>query len=433
MAYSRVHRIFAARTSAQGEAVFGETRLIDPEKPVDLAPVRRVAVFAEAFLPKVDGVSRTAYLVVRYLQMTGRKILIFAPDTAVPNVGESEVVNLPSVSVPGAEETRAALPVWTVAKRLSEFQPDLILLFSPALMSVSGMAMGRHLNVPVIACYQTDLPGYTEHYGYQLFSHPLRRWLRYIHNGCHLTLVPTRKVRDELFAWGYKRLRLWGRGVNIELFNPLKRSLKMRERLFNGRNPDALLCIYVGRLANEKCVHLLREMAGLPGVALTIIGDGALREDLERLFVGTGTVFTGYLVGEELAEAFASADAFFFPGAQETFGQVVQEAMASGLPSVVTRRGGVSGLVEDGITGIICEHEAAAFAAAAACLRDNPMQRRQMALAARQRAEQRPWSAIMAQLESYMREALCMNERFKHLFGRTTYHQPLEFAARLFI
>lgn len=375
-------------------------------------------------MPKIDGVTRTAYLSVRYLQETGREVMIFAPDTAVPSVGTSRVIPLPSVSMPGAEETRVALPNWIIAREMELFQPDMVLMFSPAIMSMNGVTMGRYLNIPVIGCYQTDLPGYTEHYGVPVLSRPVRSWLRYLHNGCHLTLVPTPKIQNELRAWGYKRLRVWGRGVDIETFSPVHRTHAMREKLLNGRDPDSLLCLYVGRLANEKCVHLLRELAGKPGIALTIIGDGQLREELETLFAGTGTYFTGYLVGKDLAEAFASADAFFFPGAQETFGQVVQEAMASGLPAVVTNRGGVSGLVEEGVTGFVVDHTAEAFAEAAVKLRDNPALRQQMAWTARELAEQRPWSAIMRQLEGHIREAWTMNERYKQLFGKTTYTMP---------
>ncbi len=389
-----------------------------------MTAVKRVAVLTEAFLPKIDGVSRTAYLSIRYLQETGREVLIFAPDTAVPTVGQSRVIPLPSVSMPGAEETRVALPNWIIAREMEAFQPDLVLMFSPAIMSMHGMTMGRYLNIPVIGCYQTDLPGYAEHYGVGVLSRPVRSWLRYLHNGCHLTLVPTPKIQHELSDWGYKRLRLWGRGVDIETFSPVQRTAAMREKLLNGRDPNSLLCVYVGRLANEKCVHLLRQVAETPGVALTIIGDGQLREELEALFAGTSTYFTGYMVGSALAEAFASADAFFFPGAQETFGQVVQEAMASGLPSVVTNRGGVSGLVEEGVTGFVVDHSEAAFAEAVIKLRDNPILRQQMADTARALAEQRPWSAIMRQLEGHMREAWTMNERYKRLFGKTTYTLP---------
>ncbi len=424
MAHNRLHQSHASYAPEQIENIFGTYRLIEPNKELNLAPVRRVAILTESFLPKVDGVSKTAYLTVRYLQQTGREVIVFAPDMAVSSVGPTEVVPLPSLPLPRTPETRMALPNPMVAWRIEQFKPDLIHLFSPAIMSVNGMAMGRHLNIPVVANYQTDLPGYFYQYGYDMFSRPMRNWLRYLHNGCHLTLVPTHGIEDEIRGWGYRRLRQWGRGVNIERFNPAQASPAMRKRLLNGRDPDALLAVYVGRLAHEKRVDLLVEVARTPGVALTIVGDGPLREELQERFAGTGTHFTGYMLGDELAQAFASADVFLFPGQNETFGQVVQEAMASGLPSVVLNQGGVVELVEDGRTGFICPPEPAAWAQAVITLRDNDVLRRSMSERARQIVEARPWSAIMAQLESHYREAIAINQRFKSLFGSTTYHYP---------
>src|SRR5262249_36639746 len=151
---------------------------------------------------------------------------------------------------------------------------------------------------------------YTHHYGYHFLEQPTRDWLRYIHNGCHLTLVPSNFTLRQLKSWGYRRLRRWGRGVNGQRFSPEHRSATWRERLLNGRDPSSLLCIYVGRLAHEKRVDLLSEVARTPGVALTIIGDGALRDELEQHFAGTGTHFVGCLYGEDLAHAYASADVF---------------------------------------------------------------------------------------------------------------------------
>lgn len=366
---------------------------------------------------------------MRYLQQTGREVLIFAPDTSVPNVGDSEVVGLPSVSMPIAIETRMALPIPHIAKRLEAFQPDLIHLASPALMTVAGMAVGRELNIPVIANYQTDLPGYTVQYGVPLLENPLRNWLRYLHNGCHINLVPSPSVADSLQQQGFRRLRVWGRGVNLDRFNPNHFSQAMRDRLLNGRDANSMLCIYVGRLANEKCVHLLRPVANTPRVALTIIGDGHTREDLETLFAGTGTHFMGYLYKDELAAAFASADAFFFPGANETFGQVVQEAMASGLPTVVTNQGAVKDLVQHGKTGFVVDHSEAGFADAARTLQNNRELLQTMSKNARAEAEKHPWSALMAQLEDYYAEAVELNRRFKQIYGHTYYHQPLSLGA----
>lgn len=422
MADHRLYRMLTASEAAQGEQIFGSYELIAPGQQLSLAPIKRVAILTEAFLPKVDGVTKTAYLTLRYLQQTGREVLVFAPDIAPSHVGPSEVIALPSLGLPVAPETRMALPNPSIARHLTDFQPDLIHLFSPALMSVSGMAMGRHLNVPVIANYQTDLPGYAERYGYSLLSWPIWHWLRYIHNGCHLTLVPTRRTAAELRDHGFRRLRSWGRGVNSKRFSPDNRSDEMRRRLLNGRDPSSLLVIYVGRLAAEKRLDLLLDVARLPGVALTIVGDGAQREELEALFAGTGTHFTGYIFGDELAQVYASADVFAFAGQNETFGQVVQEAMASGLPCVVIDEGGVPDLVEQGRTGFICPPDAQAFASAVQTLRDNPVLRAGMGQRARQIAGERPWWTVMAQLEAYYHEAYNMNERFKALFGHTTYH-----------
>ncbi len=411
---------------------FGITSLLEQRQAgAAFEPVKKVAVLTESFLPKVDGVVKTSYLTIRYLQETGREVLIFAPDIAVEQVGDSQVIPLPSISVPQAPETRMALPNPVVARHIEEFEPDLIHLFSPAAMSVNGMAVGRHLNLPVIANYQTDLPGYTEHYGFPMLSGPVNRWLRYIHNGCHLTLAPTRTIIRELRAAGYRRVRRWGRGVNTERFNPRHARPAMRRRLLNGRDPDSLLCIFVGRLANEKRIELLRDVAQSPGIALTIIGDGALREELERVFAHTDTLFTGYLFGDELAQAYASADVFVFPGEYETFGQVIQEAMASGLPSVVVNAGGAPDVVADGASGIVVEPGSQAFAEVIQSLRDQPELRRRMSRNALMMAAERPWSALMAQLEGYYEEAYRMNQRFKRLFGFTNYHRPLSIPARL--
>lgn len=425
MADNRLFEALTRLNPAEMERLFGEEYTLEPPNPaVTLAPVQRVAIIAEAFLPKVDGVSKSAFLTVRYLQQTGREVLIFAPDTAPPAVGPSQVIALPSLGMPVAPETRMALPSLAVAHHIEAFQPDLIHMFSPALLSASGMITGRLRDIPVVANYQTDLPAYSHHYGVPIFAGAVRDWLRYIHNGCHLTLVPSRYTLTQLRGWGYRRLRIWGRGVNGRRFGPQRRSAEWRARLLNGRDPDALLCVYVGRLAVEKRVDLLLEVARTPGVALTIVGDGAQRAELEARFAGTGAQFTGYLFGDELPQAYASADVFVFTGAAETFGQVVQEAMASGLPSVVINQGGVADLVLEGETGFTCPDDPAAFAAAVRRLRDDPALRARMAARAHEIAAQRPWEAVLAELEQHYAEAVRLNDRLRRALAPGGLRRP---------
>ncbi len=366
-------------------------------------------MFAESFLPKVDGVSKTAFLTLRYMQNTGREVLVFAPDTAPSAIGNARVIPLPSLGMVMAPETRLALPHPMIAQHLDEFKPDMVHLFSPALLSLGGMSYARQNRIPVIANYQTDLPAYANHYNLHLFSHAVRDSLRFLHNQCHLTLAPSHFTINQLRGDGYRRLKKWSRGVNANHYTPARRSEAWRARLLNGRDKDSFLIIFVGRLANEKKVDLLLEAAKQPGVSLTIIGDGALRPELEARFAGTDTHFMGYLYGEDLANAFASADAFFFTGVSETFGQVVHEAMASGLPCVVPALGGVTDLVRDGVNGFLVQPEPGAYAVAAARLRDDKDLRRLMGEASRRAAEAAPWHIIMEQLESHyaLAQAIC--------------------------
>jgi glycosyltransferase involved in cell wall biosynthesis len=177
----------------------------------------------------------------------------------------------------------------------------------------------------------------------------------------------------------------------------------------------------------EKRVDLLLEVARTPGVALTIIGDGAQREELQGMFAGTNTHFTGYLFGDALASAYASADAFFFTGAAETFGQVVQEALASGLPATIINQGGITDLVQHGVNGFVCGADAQEFATAARLLRDDPERRERMSQAARRSVVGNTWEAIMAQLEDHYRDAVNLNARMNRLYPP----QPSLFASLL--
>lgn len=392
-----------------------ELDLLPPPSDAGLAPVKRVALFAEAFLPKFDGVAKTVLLTIRHLQLTGREVMIFAPDTAPETIGTSRVIPVPSLGMPLYPETRVALPNFALRGRLEEFDPDVIHLFSPAFLSFTAAVAGRMLQKPIIANYQTDLPGYTNAYGYPLLNTPIREGLKFIHNLCHLTLAPSTRTIRQLKDWGFRRVRYWGRGVNTKRFAPQHRSNAWRKRLLAGRPEDSLLCLYAGRLAREKRLDLLVDVARLPGVALTIVGDGAFRAHIETLFAGTGTHFTGYLFGDALAKAYASADVFVFTGTNETFGQVVLEAMASGLPAVVPDSGGVTDMVVRQVTGMICEASPGAFARVIRTLRDQPALRQHLAANARRYATSKPWEARMLELEAYYSTAIRINQRLNRI------------------
>jgi phosphatidylinositol alpha 1,6-mannosyltransferase len=191
----------------------------------------------------------------------------------------------------------------------------------------------------------------------------------------------------------------------------------MRARLLDGRPASSMIVLYVGRLANEKRVDLLRQVAQVPGVAVAIVGDGPTRPDLEQLFGHTAT-FLGFLTGEELAQAYASADVFGFTGTNEVAGQVVKEAMASGLPVLVPDSGGIVDYVMEGVNGHVCAIDSAAYAAQVVRLRDNPARRRQMGQNALAYARRLSWEDSMAELEKLYAEAVHLNARQQRLRDR---------------
>lgn len=391
--------------------IFGRQRLLPLSEKLNLAPVERVVLISESFLPKVDGVSKTSYITAEYLRQTGREVLVIAPDNAIRRLGESEVKRVRSFSIAGAKEMRIGLPSLKAIRYIKAFQPDLVHLATPAMLPLFAALYCYQKRIPMIATYQTDYWSYMEKYGFGYIKHGADRWTRFVHNLCRTNLTPSNVMRETLVGRGYQRFRVWKHGIDLDRFHPEKRSIEMRMRLLGGRSREALLVIYVGRLAPEKCVDMLKDVAQLEGVALTIIGDGDERARLEKHFAGTDVHFTGYLYGDELASAYASSDLFLASGPHETFGLVIQEAMAAGLPVVVTDRGGGKDLVVDGQTGCVVSHTPSAFADAVEKLRVKTGLRLSMGKAARADTEQRPWWRIMQQMEKHYAAALRMPMR----------------------
>jgi glycosyltransferase involved in cell wall biosynthesis len=397
--------IIAAESSALGQPLPLETLC---------TAVQRVAIFTEAFLPKVDGVSRTALLTIRHLQRSGRQLLVFAPHPAPEQIEGTPICSVPSLWLPSYPETRVALLWLPILERLRHFQPDLIHLFSPFTLGMLGMLGGAALRVPVVANYQTDLPGYAHSYGAPHFAPLFKAILRFIHNGCTLTLAPTSVVLAQLRAWRFKRLRLWGRGVDTTRFTPTRRSAAWQARLRDARSQARGIALYVGRMAREKHLETLSALARDPSIALTLIGDGEhLPQVRQALCTNGGTAhFIGHLLGDDLADAYAAADVFVFPAVRETFGQVILEAMASGLPVIAADQGGSAALVRHGETGfLVPAHDATAFHERTCQLLADSTLRARMSAAARAYAERQSWSAVMHTLESYYAEATQLQRR----------------------
>ncbi|MEB3167100.1 MAG: glycosyltransferase, partial [Synechococcaceae cyanobacterium] len=216
----------------------------------------------------------------------------------------------------------------------------------------------------------------------------------------------------ELSEKGIQHTALWQRGVDTDLFRPELRSDAMRQRLLGSRSDSGQLLLYIGRLSAEKQIERIRPVLdAMPEARLALVGDGPYRQQLETLFAGSAATFVGYLAGEELASAYASADAFLFPSSTETLGLVLLEAMAAGCPVVGANRGGIPDIVTDGVNGCLYEPDgpdggAGSLTAAALRLLGDPSQRDQLRRNARQEAERWGWAGATEQLRNYYRQVL---------------------------
>jgi glycosyltransferase involved in cell wall biosynthesis len=179
----------------------------------------------------------------------------------------------------------------------------------------------------------------------------------------------------------------------------------MRDRLSQG-HPDAPLLLYIGRLSAEKEIDRIKPvLEAIPGARLALVGDGPHREELEKHFADTHTYFVGYLGGEELASAYASADVFVFPSRTETLGLVLLEAMAAGCPVVAANAGGIPDIVTDGENGFLFDPKDD-YGAIAATQRlfDRGAERELMRRNARMEAEKWSWSAATQQLQQFYKQ-----------------------------
>lgn len=314
----------------------------------------RVAIVAESFLPEVNGVSNSVIRVLEHLRRTGHEALVIAPDTPPGRPPADRIYDgirvhrVPSRMFPKVTSLPLGVPTPRLVKVLRGFDPHVVHLASPALLGYGGLRAARWLGVPTVAVYQTDVPGFAASYGIPMTARAARAWFRHLHGLADRTLAPSSVTMEALVAHRFPRVHRWARGVDVLRFAPSARSEALRQHWSPRGKP---IVGFVGRLAPEKHVERLAGLAANDAVQLVIVGDGVDRAKLQSAM--PTAVFTGALYGDELAAAYASMDVFVHPGEHETFCQVVQEALASGLPVIAPDAGGPRDLVTPWRTGLL--------------------------------------------------------------------------------
>lgn len=296
----------------------------------------RLALFTDTFTPQLNGVSRTLERLVDETGARGGTVRVFT--VSDPRVmGARTVHRSGSVRCPFYPELRIALPgARALTRAAQEFRPDLVHAATPFGLGLAGLRAARALRVPFVTSYHTHFTAYATFYGLGALTHPGWRYLRWFHNAGRRTFCPTQAVQYELRARDFTRLALWGRGVDTARFDPMRRTRAMRHRL--GVGEDTIVVAYAGRIAREKGLDaVLTAMACLrhlrSDVVFAFAGDGPYLEHCRRAARGRA-VFVGRLEQDALSAFYASANIAVFPSSTDTFGNVLVESMASGLPVV---------------------------------------------------------------------------------------------------
>lgn len=363
----------------------------------------RVTLVTETYFPQVNGVSRTLSELVRFLKDNGDDVQLIYPDYGVGAGGE-HVVAVRSTVLPFYKELHLPLPPFAAAHRAIEsFRPDVIHIATEATLGLSVLRHARRRQLNVVSSFHTNFDQYSLHYRVGWARSAIWRYLRWFHNNTRETYVPSEKTIADLERRGFQRAVLWRRGVDSSVFRP-DRPGRLEVRRALGWSPDDVVISYVSRIAPEKNVDYLADALAIvarqrPDVRILLVGDGPSRPALAER-IGSIAHFAGYLQGEELSDYYAASDIFAFSSLTETFGNVVLEAMASGMPVVAVRAGGVADTVQPGRTGILIEpsEPPAAFASALLGLIELPLQRAEMARAAREYAVSQSWDSIMGGL-----------------------------------
>lgn len=366
----------------------------------------RVAVVSESFLPTVNGVTTSVRQVLDHLRREGHDAIVIVPAAGAP----ASYAGFPVFSVPAIayRQFPVGLPSPQVQRLIADFAPDVIHAASPFLLGAQAIAAGGRLGVPSVAIFQTDVAGYARRNRLGAATRFAWRVVRWIHDGADLTLVPSSASMADLDGAGIRRLARWGRGVDLMAYHPRNRvspaAIALRDRIA----PDGEIVVgYVGRIAPEKQVERIAALRGVDGVRFALVGDGPSVASVRKHLAGMPVSWLGKLTGADLAAAYGSFDMFLHTGTEETFGQTIQEAHASGIPVIAPRAGGPIDLVDHGENGYLYEpgNDAQLRSSVMALAVDDALRSR-MGEAGRRAVLPRDWESVCNELLDYYSRAI---------------------------
>jgi glycosyltransferase involved in cell wall biosynthesis len=371
-----------------------------------------IAVVSETYPPEINGVSLFMHRVVEALAKS-HAVELIRPKQSGPSIYAASdhlaEILVPGMPLPRYQGLRFGLPVKRlIARAWTRQRPEVVHISTEGPLGWAALAAANEMRIPVVADYHTHFPRYCAHYGLAWLTQFAVRYLRRFHNKAWCTVVPSQSTLEDLEQLGFHNIRVIERGVDTHIFNPDRRSETLRASW--GVAPDDPVVIYVGRIAAEKNLpqlvdsfYAIRQRH--PRAKLVLVGDGPMTEPLRHKF--PEFVFCGFKTGPELGEHYASGDLFLFPSMSETFGNVVTEAMASGLAVVAYDYAAARQHIRHEVSGLLVPYnDGAAFTRTAVELAGDANRIATLRKAAVQSIAAVTWEHILDQFESLLEEAV---------------------------
>jgi glycosyltransferase involved in cell wall biosynthesis len=371
--------------------------------------VMRIGIVSETYPPEINGVALTVHHLAAGLAARGHSIDLIRPRQPEPHPDERgiEAFEMRGLGLPFYPGLRLGMPAGRRLRRHWQQQrPDAVYVATEGPLGWSAMRAARQLRIPLSSGFHTRFDHYAGHYGVSMLTPLVRGYLGRFHRRAMATLVPTSALAQELHAMGIDNARLLRRAVDTKLFHPDRRDAALRSSW--GVDATTPVVLYVGRIAPEKNLQLAVQafhaiQQRVPQARYVWVGEGPARALLQR--ENPDFIFAGVQRGEALARHYASADLFPFPSLSETFGNVIIEAMAAGLPVIAFAQGAAREHLADGINGYSIEPgDATAFVRAATELAGNPALIRHMGRAAHAGVAGLSPEAVIRDFETLLRE-----------------------------